>query len=53
MVWRTQKPSNTPTAKTLSLDKNELLETMLGEGSASLGVAELVLDRLVIKGRAQ
>ncbi|AKS46359.1 hypothetical protein SAMN05444287_1474 [Octadecabacter temperatus] len=53
MVWRTQKPSKTPTAKPLSLDKNELLETMLGEGAASLGVAELVMDRLLDEGRIQ
>lgn len=53
MVWRTQKPSNELVAKTPTLDKNEVLETMLGEGAASLGVAELVLDRLVIEGRVQ
>lgn len=53
MVWRTQKPSNPPTAKMLSLDKNEVLETMLGEGAASSGVAELVMDRLSFEGRIQ
>ncbi|EET47559.1 hypothetical protein [Thalassobium sp. R2A62] len=53
MVWQTQKPSNGLAAKTPTLNKNEVLETMLGEGSASLGVAELVLDRLVTEGRVQ
>lgn len=51
MVWRTKESSTQPTAKTPTLNKNEVLEAMLGEGGASLGVAELVLDKLLIEGR--
>ncbi|MCF2905386.1 hypothetical protein L0666_10320 [Octadecabacter sp. CECT 8868] len=53
MVWRTQKPPTQPTAKAPMLDKNEVLETMLGEGGPSSGFAELILDRFLIEGRLQ
>lgn len=53
MVWRMQKPPTQPAAKAPTLDKNEMLESMHGDVGETLGAAELILDRFLIRESLQ